>query len=140
MTERLHLDVSTRRIKLLGGVVLVVNDIEFEIDDVELDTGLAFDVLIPRAHAPPGLTDLTWQTDPVQTLGGKREAVQVDGVLRAGQGRFTRNAEITVADVAGRTTLLGLPCLYDTDLLLAERPDDEGRRPALEYVPFGYER
>ncbi len=133
---RLLLDVEAARVRLEEPLFLVVDNLEFQFDGVELDTGCGVDVIVPLDRAPANLVAASSPTDPLQTLGGPVRTWCVDGILRSGCGQFAHKVTVHIADVRGGKTLLGLPLLQRCDILLLPTGGEDTRRPALEFERF----
>lgn len=130
--ELADIDVDDRRARLQAVWSVRWGGVSREDFGLDLDTGSAFALLLPKAKFPD-----VWESGtliaPVRTLGGKMRARQLDGVLSLFDGRFRVPIDITVADITSESALLGLPVLRRFDLLLRGPQPDQLRRPVLAY-------
>lgn len=134
MSERILLDLTDHRARIVGGLRLEVRGSEpVHLDRVDIDTGTSLELLVNcnRVRRP----DDAVPTDPVETLSGQVDAWTVVGALSIPEHHWERTAQLTFAPLAGEVeALMGLPLLRAFDILLRPTATDP-RRPALEFDP-----
>jgi len=130
--ELADIDVDDRRARLQAPWSVLWRGGSREDIGLDLDTGSAFALLLPKARFPD-IWDSGAPAGQVYTLGGKTQARQLDGVLSLFDGNFRVPLDVTVAEIASESALLGLPVLRRFDLLLRGPQPDQLRRPVLVY-------